>query len=244
MSQHICPAYFVNITAYFAYSTYTASIAYAYCVANIFLLQISVPLEYAHRLKTIFSCVIQRVHRTAPIIETVATPDHHFETLHNRLTVGNFTRRYYGAHEKNSAGIEAAAIFYSLKHISNVLGFRIIDLNYPTLAKMTIHIDKWNACTNMLQLIIKYMVNETNELYQQITHACEAATSLQLQIPAFQHIDSAASQLCDILNRYCSDIISLCKDADNHKVIYILLLHCLPKFKDRASSPSHCSKGT
>ena len=84
---------------------------------SVFMAQIPVPPAYADRLKVIFNTVVEKIHRTKPLVETLKRQENRFETY---ITIGNFTSRYYGDHEKTATAMEAAAIYYSLKHITNV----------------------------------------------------------------------------------------------------------------------------
>lgn len=145
------------------------------------------------------------------------TQEHRFQTY---ITIGNFTRRYYGCHEKNAAGVEAAAIFYSLKHVTNVLGYRIIDLNYPTLATMVADLNRWNAEINMLQLLAMFMMNQTNQMYDDITTAYEPLHMLDFYSPTWEHIVRSTSEALDMVNNYWSDIDYLYHKCDEHKVIH------------------------
>ncbi|CAD6220795.1 unnamed protein product [Miscanthus lutarioriparius] len=115
-------------------------------IMSLFMPQIPVPPTYADRLKVIFNSAVDKIHRTKHLIETLKRQENRFETY---ITIGNFTLRYYGDHEKTATAMEAAAIYYSLKHITNVQGYKIVDLNFTTLAKLVSDIDTWNARINM-----------------------------------------------------------------------------------------------
>jgi len=46
---------------------------------------------------------------------------------------------------------EAQAIYISLKHVTNVLGYKILDLNHPTLSRMICDKNRCNGQINLLE---------------------------------------------------------------------------------------------
>jgi tryptophanyl-tRNA synthetase len=84
------------------------------------------------------------VHKTETTITTAETSTGQFEAF---VTMQNKTHKYNDVPYKNEASVKAAAIYYSLKQMTNILGYQIIDLNYPILSQLvtatndlTIHI--------------------------------------------------------------------------------------------------------
>jgi len=51
---------------------------------------------------------------------------------------------------------EAQAIYISLKHVTNVLGYKILDLNHPTLSRMICDINRCNGQINLLEACATY----------------------------------------------------------------------------------------
>jgi hypothetical protein len=151
---------------------------------SVFSLQIAVPSTYTDRLKVIFSATIDRIHRTKPLVETLERQENKFETY---ITIGNFTRRYFGDHEKTATAMEAAAIYYSLKHITNVQGYRIIDLNFATLARLVTDIDAWNARINMFQLFNRFCMNQLHKVCENIDHTCQEMHQQESDSQNFKH---------------------------------------------------------
>jgi len=148
----------------------------------------------------------------------VETQEHTFETY---VTIGNFTRKYSGGHEKSAASMEADAIFYSLKHISNVLGYRVIDLNYPTLELMVADIDTWNRQINRLQFLQTLIVNQTKQFYEQIEESYQEINFQPLNHHHFQHLTRDMSALFNMCHNYCSSIKMLSQNCDYEKVTNI-----------------------
>lgn len=96
---------------------------------------------------------MDKIHGPTPVMSTVTTQQGQFETY---VTIGNFTRRYDNPLKKNASAVEADAMYCSLRHMTNVLGYKIVDLNYATLSALVTDIDTWNAQINALQLCNMY----------------------------------------------------------------------------------------
>lgn len=178
-----------------------------------FLLQIAVPQTYADRLKVIFNTTVDRIYKTKLIVETLKRQENRFETY---ITIGNFTRRYYGEHEKTTTAMEAAAIYYSLKHITNV---RVIDLNFPTLARLVSDINRWNAQISMFQLFNNFCLKQTKKIYEDIAHAYHGVNLEELSTKNFCCFNQATTTLFQTMDQYYENINNLCYTFDSCKVI-------------------------
>jgi hypothetical protein len=51
---------------------------------------------------------------------------------------------------------EAQAIYISLKHVTIILGYKILDLNHPTLSRMICDINRCNGQINLLEACATY----------------------------------------------------------------------------------------
>ena len=74
--------------------------------------------------------------------------------------------RYREIPLKTAATIEAIAIYESLRYITNVLGYKIIDLNHDTLATVVSAINNYNADIVLLQSYISAITTETEDIYE------------------------------------------------------------------------------
>lgn len=86
------------------------------------------PQQYTARLKTIFAAVLQEVHAAVPTIATQATLEGNFITC---ISGNNFHHEYRSAATIGLHEAEADSIYQFLRHRTNVLGYNIVDLNYP-----------------------------------------------------------------------------------------------------------------
>lgn len=116
--------------------------------------------------------------------------------------------------------MEAAAIFYWLKQICNVQGYRIIDLNYPTLAEIVTSIDKWNEQINVLDFLADFMVQETRSIRKEIVKAYQAANLQEVSPNQSDHINIETAKVVDMLDQHLSNISNISHEARSYKVLY------------------------
>lgn len=114
--------------------------------------------------------------------------------------------------------MEAAAIYYSLKRISNVQGYKIVDLNYPTLAKLVSDINRWNVEINILDMSIILAMTQAGQMYQKIDSAHQGLDLQILHNNQSQHLGEVIGKLLETLDQYCTEMNMLSQDFKDCKV--------------------------
>lgn len=109
--------------------------------------------SYATRLRTIHSIATKKIYGVEATITAAETSEGRFEAF---MTVGKIKRRYIEMPLKSATAIETIATYHSLKYITNVLGYKIIDVNYPTLSQLVSAINKQNEDTALLQDCVQH----------------------------------------------------------------------------------------
>lgn len=71
---------------------------------------------------------------------------------------------------KTGPTIEAITIYESLRYITNVLGYRIIDINHPTLAAIVSTINKYNEDILLLQSAVNSITGYIESVYEGFLH--------------------------------------------------------------------------
>lgn len=180
-----------------------------------FMFQVSLPAEYVNRLRVIYTVVAEKIYGMKPSIYTRPAKEGRFQTY---VTIGHFTRRFNGVHHHDPVAMEADAIYYSLRYITNVVGYRIIDLNYPVLATLLSHINTWNAQINALYLSNSSAAAQMDQTYETI---CYAIMGFQMQPEHdydLQFLNRATTQLDKIGKQSCDDMSALCQEFICSKV--------------------------
>jgi len=126
-------------------------------------LQVPVTDSYTKRLKQIHAAATKQVYGNEAIVTTTETAKGRFQTY---ITIRDQTYRYREIPLKTAATIEAIAIYESLRYITNVLGYKIIDLNHDTLATVVSAINNYNADIVLLQSYISAITTETEDIYE------------------------------------------------------------------------------
>jgi hypothetical protein len=108
-----------------------------------------VPPNYTAHLKIILDAVVQKIHGTSPTITTEATESGNFITY---ISARNCNECYKSPPMIRKDEAEADAIYRYRRYQTNIVGYNIVDLNYPTLAKLVCEINKYNEEVNELLL--------------------------------------------------------------------------------------------
>lgn len=135
---------------------------------------------------------------TKPIIETIKTSEDRFQTF---ITIGEWTHRHHGGYKKSAVEQESSAICFSLKHITHIIGYSIVDLNYPTLSTLIQHIDTWNSQINLLHFRAGYALTETQAIHEGLSHLCHC------------HQDILHADRCSCLRNAVKQLISTAADT-------------------------------
>lgn len=134
------------------------------------------------------------------------------------MTIGTRTRKYNEIPLKTPATIETIAICHSLKYIANVLGYRIMDLNYPVLATLIQTINRHNADINVLQHYVSSITNQTRQIqhdFHQINQRFRSCDYFHVNQPQIQ---KTMDQLLEFINTFHMIIAQLNRDFSTAKV--------------------------
>lgn len=174
------------------------------------------PPTYVSRLKTIHAAVTKHVYGAEAIITTPETSEGKYETY---ITVANHTHRYNEIPMKTAATIETMAIYQSLRYITNVLGYKIVDLNYPTLSMLVSTINKHNADIILLQTCVSAISGHTETMYEGFIHLQDEFNMITTDDEDIQHIHTLMDQMMTYIENYRSSITDLFHQFMDSKVI-------------------------
>lgn len=196
-------------------------------------MQVLVPEIYVRRLKVIHAVATKRIYGAEAVITTTETPEGKFETF---MTIGKVTRKYCEVPLRTAATIETIAIYQSLRYITNVLGYRIIDLNYPTLSKLMSDLNKQSTHMTLLQCCVSNAEEHVEQLYEGFPSLDEDFTAAAYNLDNIGHLRQSMQHLQIMIQNYRTDIFRLCNEFTEAKVLHAYHLvfpfqeHCSPAF--------------
>lgn len=155
------------------------------------------------RLQIILNTVSQRIHGTSATVTTEATATGNLITY---ISAPNCHECYKSSPMISKSEAESDAIYRFLRHKTNVLGYSILDLNYPTLANLVSEINKFNEeinellqCATKAATMMQQVHKDINQMYQ----------TLKQQIPQ-QQIADLDVLVQDLLS--CTETYSMAAD--------------------------------
>lgn len=125
-------------------------------------MQIPVPPCYVTRLQIIHAIVTKTVYTAKATVTSIETSPDKFKGF---MTIADSTLSYNCLPQKNAASVQALTIYYCLKQITNVLGYQIIDLNYPILAQLITSLSTLTLHIGLLEECILYVTHDTTPIY-------------------------------------------------------------------------------
>jgi len=195
-------------------------------------MQVPVPSTYVTRLRVIHAAVSKAVYKAQSIITTVETAAGQFEPF---MTRQSLIQKYNDLPQTTPASIETLAIYYSLKQITNVLGYQIVDLNHPTLAELIASINNLSVHMSLLQCCVSYVREDINQIYETFNHLYNEYDMASDEINDITYIHDAMKRLDDTMTAYHSHIISSSDDFTDSKVTNIklplILIICIKTLK-------------
>jgi len=168
-------------------------------------MQVPVPSSYTTRLKVIYTVATQAVYKAEATITAIETSTDQFEASVN---IQGSTHKYSDVTYTNAASVEAAAIYYSLKHITNILGYQIVDLNYPTLAQLIVSINSLSLHIGLLQCCVSYATADMSQIYESMGHLLNEYSMTADDIPNTKYLDDAMKELDDTITNFHKSINS------------------------------------
>lgn len=180
-------------------------------------MQVPVPETYVKRLKVIHAVATKQVYGSEAIITTTETTEGKYEAF---LTIGKVTRKFNEIPLPTPATIEAIVIYQSLRYITNVLGYKIVDLNYPTLSSLISAINKQTTQMSLLQCCASDIQEYTEQLYDHFTGLQHNSAATLNNCDKISHLKQGIQQLCIIIQDFYNDILKSCNAFTDAKVRY------------------------
>jgi hypothetical protein len=177
--------------------------------------QIPVPSSYITRLKVIYNEATKAVHKAEASITATETSADQYQAS---VTMQGSTYAYSDIPHKNAASAEASAIYYSLKQISNIHGYQIMDLNYPILSELTMEINNLCLHIGLLQCCVSYATADINQIYEGLGHLVNEYSMTTEDIQNNQSLDSAIKDLDNSIIGYHQNINSSADQFTETKV--------------------------
>lgn len=179
-------------------------------------IQVPIPPSYISRLKIIYAIVTKTIYNAEGIITSTETSPGHFEAF---MTIHGTTLKYNDLPQKYAASIEALAIYYSLKQMTNVLGYQIIDLNYPVLSQVWASISNLSLHIGLLEECVLDITTNISSVYTELMHLINQYTMTSSTIKNANYLDNTVHQLACTMTALYNSIISSSDDFKNLKVI-------------------------
>jgi len=161
--------------------------------------------------------VTKAVYKTEGIITTTETRTGKFEAY---MTLQNSTRKYDEAPQKTPASIEASAIYYFLRQITNVLGYQIVDLNYPTLAQVMTDLNNLSLHMSVSQCCASNVITDMDQIHRTIHEILDEYTTSS---NTSRSLDNDVAELNNTINKYYDNITNLSNEFTYWKVKTVIL---------------------
>lgn len=174
-----------------------------------------VPQTYVTRLKAIHAFATHQVYGNKAVFTTTETNRSKFETF---MTIGKVTRRYCQVPLPTAATVETDAICHSLKYLTNFLGYKIIDLNYPTLARLVPDLNRQSTQMTLLQCRVSNAEEHAQQLYEALPSLHEDFSAATASVDNIGHLYSSMQRLNTRIEDYHTKIFTLCAALVEAKV--------------------------
>jgi len=186
-------------------------------------LQVPVTATYNTKLNTILDAVMEKIYGTKTTVITEATTA---GTLQTCITTGSCAWTYTAQENMTLHEAEADALYQCLRHLTNVLGYKIIDLNHPTLEKLISQLNNWNRHIHQLEICATSAAVYTKEIFHNIV-------TLHLQLIA-KVVEGNIVQLNISMDQFIQDMKKHCdsfnESSRNFKEVKVpdYLLYSIP----------------
>ena len=107
---------------------------------------------------------------------------------------------------QNAASVEAAAIYYSLKQMTNLLGYQIIDMNYPILSEVITAINNLSLQVGLQQCCVSYITADITQIYESLGHLLNDYSMAAYDIQNMRNLDNATTELDNTIANYYNSI--------------------------------------
>jgi hypothetical protein len=159
--------------------------------------------NYTQRLKIILNTVVQKIHGASAVLTSETTVTGNFIT---HISGPNCSEYYRSSAIISESEAEADAIYRFLRYRTNILGYNIVDINYPTLANLVSDINKFNEEINEFLLCATKAANLIHQVHKDINKMYQ---DLIQQIPLAE-IPELTTPVEDLLN--CTQTYSIAAD--------------------------------
>lgn len=116
-------------------------------------------------LKTILHAAATRVHDGTVAISVQQTTDEYFQA---DISGPDFRNKFKSIKALTPSEAETNSIYQFLRHITNVLGYNIMDTNHGTLINLVSEINLLNEQLSGLQLCSRKAARMINQVHEQI----------------------------------------------------------------------------
>lgn len=178
-------------------------------------IQVPIPGTYISRLQTIHSAATKVIYGQEASVTTSETADNKFEGY---MSVGKTIHRFNEIPLRSPASIQMLIIMYSLRYISNILGYKILDFNFPTLADLTSAINKCNADMNILHTIVLAMAEYIEQIYESFLCLQDHLSTISPHSANTAEISTRIDHFTQQLQTYRNNIKDLLQQFINSKV--------------------------
>ena len=181
-------------------------------------MQIPVPPSYVTRLRVIYNEVTEAIYGTQGTITTVQTSTDRFEAY---ATIQNCTHKYSGPPQKNAASAQTLAIYYSLKQMTNILGYQIVDLNYSVLSQLLTALNKLAVHISLQQCCVSYVREDIELVYESFNHLLNEYSMASDEIENISYLHDTMHELDNTMTGYYNSIVNSSDEFADSKVTQI-----------------------
>ena len=178
-------------------------------------MQTAVPPAFASRLKTIHAAATEKVYGQQAVVTAHETVPTKFEAF---ITMGNLTAHYNEVPCANAATAETLAVYHSLRYITNVLSYRIIDLNYPSLSTLIHAVNQQNADMTRFDHCVSGIKTNADLTHQLISSLPTEFRQAAAHIPQSQELCDPLDELTLTIDYYHKNVQKLHGYYETNKV--------------------------
>lgn len=129
----------------------------------------------------------------------------------------------------SAAAAEANAIYQSLRYITNVGNYKILDLNHSTLTMLMSSITRQDTDLILLQTCVNAMIGHCETVYESFLHLQDEFTVAATDTEGIQHIEKLIDQLMSYVESYHTSMVDAFHEFMHFKVpsLPLILIHYL-----------------
>lgn len=167
-------------------------------------MQVAVPPIYVARLKVIHAAATKHIYGKEAAISSETTADGMYGA---QITFTDHPHKYNAIPMKSAAAAEADAIFQSLRYMTNIGAYKILDLNHYLLAQLTSSINRENADLILLQTCVNAMITHTESTYEDFLHQLDESMMPATDAENVQHIQQLIDQVISFVDKHHTSMV-------------------------------------